>query len=44
MKFKASAFGNDRLNLNLWDVLRLLLGFKLKQGPLEVTMWRNKGL
>jgi hypothetical protein len=44
MKYKTSAFDNDRLNLNLWDVFRILLGFKLKHGALVVTMWRNKGL
>lgn len=37
MKLHTSAFGNDRLHLSHWDLIKLFFGATLKTGALVVT-------
>lgn len=39
MKITYSAFDNDVIALNLWDVLKLLIGLTIKRDSIEISLW-----
>jgi hypothetical protein len=40
MKYRPSAFCEDTVKLTFRDVLRLLMGFDVKDGPLVLNLYR----
>lgn len=39
MKWKPSLHRNDTIDLNLWDMLKLLLGFPVQDGACIISLW-----
>jgi len=40
MKLIQSMFYSDRVKLTLRDILKLLLGFTIKDGALKIRLWK----